>query len=220
VRYSVSKENYIKAIYHLQQTGAKVSTNALAQALQTKPASVTDMLQKLRDQDLLEYVKYQGVNLSARGQQVALQIVRKHRLWECFLVQKLGLGWEEVHEIAEELEHISNEKLIDRLDHFLGKPQIDPHGDPIPNKQGILPAREQVALDQVISGRKLLVCGIGDQSPAFLEQLAAYGINLGSHIVVLHRFSFDQSLQIKVGRKAPCSVSQHVSKNLFVTYAD
>jgi len=130
MKYSVSKENYIKAIFHLQQEQESVTTNALAEALQTKPASVTDMLKKLKTQKLLQYEKYRGVKLTTDGRKVAIQIIRKHRLWEYFLVEKLQFGWEEVHEIAEELEHISSKKLVDRLDEFLDFPQNDPHGDP------------------------------------------------------------------------------------------
>src|ERR1043166_5061225 len=140
MKYSASKENYIKAIYHLQQDQSSVSTNALAQALQTKAASVTDMLKKLKTQKLLQYEKYKGVKLTNEGRRVAIHIIRKHRLWEFFLVHKLGFGWEEVHEIAEELEHITSKKLIDRLEEYLDFPQADPHGDPIPDGQGRMPA--------------------------------------------------------------------------------
>ena len=136
MKYSSSKENYLKAIFHLQQEQNSVSTNALAQALQTRAASVTDMLKKLKIQKLLQYEKYKGVKLTAEGRKVAVLIIRKHRLWECFLVNKLGFGWEEVHEVAEELEHISSKKLIDKLEEFLDFPQNDPHGDPIPDVMG------------------------------------------------------------------------------------
>ena len=196
-----------------------MSTNALAQALQTKPASVTDMLQKLGEQGLLVYAKYRGVILTEAGHVLALQIVRKHRLWESFLVTKLGLGWEEVHEIAEELEHINHERLIDRLDLFLGNPTTDPHGDPIPNKAGVIPARKQVLLDQAEIGKSVLVCGIVDQSASFLEQLQAYKIGLGTQLELIKRFSFDQSIQIKMGKRTAFSISQHVTQNLYVTYA-
>src|SRR5688500_6686566 len=146
MKVSASKENYIKAIYHLQDEEGVVTTNALAKELDTRAASVTDMLKKLKSQKLLLYEKYQGFKLSPDGRKVALQIVRKHRLWELFLVEKLKFGWEEVHEVAEELEHISSKKLIDRLDEFLGFPKSDPHGDPIPDSSGKLPLKKLINL--------------------------------------------------------------------------
>src|SRR5713226_7760655 len=136
MKVSVSKENHLKTIFHLQQEQGLVTTNALAAALNTRPASVTDMLKKLKEQKLLIYERYKGFKLNNEGRKAALQIIRKHRLWEYFLVKKLQFGWDEVHEIAEELEHISHKKLIDRLDAFLGFPDTDPHGDPIPDSQG------------------------------------------------------------------------------------
>src|SRR5260370_7875992 len=136
MKVSASKENYLKAICHLQQEQGLVTTNALAAALQTRPASVTDMLKKLKEQKLLIYERYKGFKLNNEGRKAALQVIRKHRLWEFFLVKKLQFGWDEVHEIAEELEHISSKKLVDRLDAFLGFPDTDPHGDPIPDTQG------------------------------------------------------------------------------------
>src|SRR5687767_4763554 len=146
VKYSSSTENYLKAIFHLQKADGVVTTNDVANELQTRPASVTDMLKKLKAQKLLLYEKYQGFKLSNEGRKVALQIIRKHRLWEFFLVEKLNFGWDEVHEIAEELEHISSKKLIDRLDEYLGFPKSDPHGDPIPDSSGTFTLPKQVDL--------------------------------------------------------------------------
>src|SRR5215213_2659158 len=146
MKYSASKENYLKAIFHLQSQDGVVTTNELAEELQTRAASVTDMLKKLKDQKLLMYEKYKGFRLSPEGRKVAIQIIRKHRLWEHFLVEKLQFGWDEVHEIAEELEHISSKKLIDRLDEYLGFPKWDPHGDPIPDSNGKFERVEQVSL--------------------------------------------------------------------------
>src|ERR1700744_545986 len=143
---SASKENHLKAIFHLQQEQGLVTTNALAAALRTRPASVTDMLKKLKEQKLLIYERYRGFKLNNEGRKAAVQVIRKHRLWEYFLVKKLQFGWEEVHEIAEELEHISSRKLIDRLDEFLDFPDTDPHGDPIPDSQGRFQVRNQVSL--------------------------------------------------------------------------
>src|ERR1700755_268831 len=149
MKYSASKENHLKAIFHLQNEHGMVTTNALAAALQTRPASVTDMLKKLKDQKLLIYEPYKGFRLNNEGKKAAIQVIRKHRLWEFFLVKKLQFGWDEVHEIAEELEHISSRKLIDRLDAFLGFPDTDPHGDPIPDSHGKFVLRRQVRLSQL-----------------------------------------------------------------------
>src|SRR5579859_7182629 len=150
MKHSASKENYLKAIFHLQNAaGEVVTTNALAEALRTRPASVTDMLKKLKEQKLLIYERYKGFKLNNEGKKAALQIIRKHRLWEYFLVKKLQFGWDEVHEIAEELEHISSRELIDRLDDFLGFPQSDPHGDPIPDSQGRIQVRRQLSLSDL-----------------------------------------------------------------------
>src|SRR5688572_23716832 len=149
MKYSSSKENYLKAIFHLQEEDGVVTTNALANELQTRAASVTDMLKKLKTQKLLLYEKYKGFKLSHEGKKVAVQIIRKHRLWEYFLVEKLRFGWEEVHEMAEELEHISSRKLIDRLDEFLGYPKTDPHGDPIPDSQGKFTASQHMLLSEL-----------------------------------------------------------------------
>ena len=171
MKYSTSKENYLKAIFHLQQEQETVSTNALAESMQTKPASVTDMLKKLKTQKLLQYEKYRGVKLTAEGKKVAIQIIRKNRLWEYFLVEKLQFGWEEVHEIAEELEHVSSKKLIDKLDEFLDFPRFDPHGDPIPDINGKIETSKQVCITELAINKQAVVCKVGDQSTEILELL-------------------------------------------------
>src|SRR6185312_6510017 len=137
-----TEENYLKAIYHLSTQEENVSTNQIAVSLNTKAASVTDMLKKLADKELINYAKYQGVTLTVQGEKVALNIVRKHRLWEYFLVEKLNFKWDEVHDVAEELEHISSRELVDRLDDFMGNPKYDPHGDPTPDRHGKFKAHE------------------------------------------------------------------------------
>lgn len=146
MHFTTTEENYIKAIYHLQQETGNVSTNELAAELSTKPASITDMLKKLTVKKLLRYERYKGVRLSNEGEKLALAIVRKHRLWEYFLVNTLEFGWDEVHEVAEELEHISSKKLVEQLDLFLGYPKFDPHGDPIPDSQGRMVMQQQINL--------------------------------------------------------------------------
>ncbi|MFM2362811.1 MAG: hypothetical protein RLZZ316_1713 [Bacteroidota bacterium] len=218
IKYSTSKENYLKAIFHLQQENKNVTTNALAEALQTKPASVTDMLKKLKEQKLLLYEKYYGVKLTAEGKKVALQIIRKHRLWEHFLVEKLAFGWEEVHEIAEELEHIGSKKLIDRLDDFLGNPRVDPHGDPIPDSNGKIEALKQIALSDYKLNKPTIVRSIGNQSAEMLELLKHKKILIGSKLEIKNRFDFDFSLEIKVANQPAITISDQLAKNIFVQY--
>ncbi|KYP13137.1 metal-dependent transcriptional regulator [Flavihumibacter sp. CACIAM 22H1] len=219
MKYSSSKENYIKAIYHLEQEEPVVSTNALARQLSTKPASVTDMLKKLHEQDLLEYEPYKGVRLTESGKTVALQIIRKHRLWEFFLVEKLGFGWEEVHEIAEELEHISSRKLIDRLDEFLGKPKTDPHGDPIPDANGKMPLIEKICLMDLPTGIAADIISVSNQSADMLDLLKHYSIEIGTRLEITNRFQFDRSLQLIVQGKSKITISEHLAMHLFVVYA-
>ena len=218
MKYSSSKENHIKAIFHLQEEDGVVTTNQLAAALQTKPASVTDMLKKLKEQKLLLYEKYKGFRLTAEGKKIALQIIRKHRLWECFLVEKLEFGWDEVHEIAEELEHISSKKLIDRLDAFLEFPKTDPHGDPIPDSNGKWTPAKQVELLELPVNKTGSVSGIRDQSPEMLELLSHKNIMLGSKLEVKKKFSFDNSMEIKIKNQPVITISEHVAKNIYVKY--
>lgn len=218
MKFSSSKENYIKAIFHLQQHDETVSTNELAMALHTKPASVTDMLKKLKAEKLLQYEKYKGVKLSVEGKRLALLIVRKHRLWEYFLVNKLGFGWEEVHDIAEELEHISSKKLVDKLDDFLGNPTTDPHGDPIPDSKGRMPEILQYALDTFPTGTSATISNIGDQSNDILEILQHNHIEIGTRIEVKKKFAYDNSLQVKINNKTTFTISHHLAKNLFAQY--
>ncbi len=219
MKYSSSKENYIKAIYHLEEDEPVVSTNALARQLATKPASVTDMLKKLHEQNLIHYAPYKGVQLTDQGKKLALQIIRKHRLWEFFLVEKLGFGWEEVHEIAEELEHISSRKLIDRLDDFLGKPKTDPHGDPIPDSTGILPKIEKKCLLDLPVGVGADLISVSNQSADMLDLLKHYNIEIGTRLKISNRFNFDRSLQITVQGGPPVTISEQLGSNLFVAWA-
>ena len=218
MKYSSSKEDYLKAIYHLQSQDGVVSTNELAGELQTRAASVTDMLKKLKDQKLLNYEPYKGFRLSSEGRRVAVQVVRKHRLWEYFLVEKLGFEWDEVHEIAEELEHVTSRKLIERLDEFLGYPKTDPHGDPIPDSSGRLERAQQISLSELAVNLYAQVSGIGDQSSEMLELLKHKNIRLGSCVQVKRKFSFDDSVEIKIKNAATVTVSGQVAKNIFVKY--
>ena len=216
MKFSNSEENYIKAVYHLQQNSANVTTNELAAELKTKPASVTDMLKKLKAKKLINYEKYKGFRLSANGNKLALSIVRKHRLWEFFLVEKLQFGWDEVHEVAEELEHITSKKLVDKLDDFLGNPQYDPHGDPIPNKDGIIKLRKQIKLTDLEINKVGIVSSVGNQSSELLELLKHKNIVIGSKVEIKKKFSFDQSIEIKVQNQPVITISKELSDSLFV----
>ncbi|HET6254860.1 MAG TPA: metal-dependent transcriptional regulator [Puia sp.] len=216
MKVSISKENHLKAIFHLQQEHGLVTTNALAATLSTRPASVTDMLKKLKEQKLLIYEKYRGFKLSGEGRKAAVQIIRKHRLWEYFLVKKLQFGWDEVHDIAEELEHISSRKLIDRLDAFLGNPETDPHGDPIPDSQGRLQVRRQLSLSEMPLNKTAQVSGIASQTSEMLELLQYNHIRLGTRLEIRKKFPFDNSLEVKVRNRPPVTLSAQVAKNVLV----
>ncbi|MGB4845466.1 MAG: metal-dependent transcriptional regulator [Ferruginibacter sp.] len=217
--YTISEENYIKSIYHLQQETGLVNTNSLAAEMQTRPASVTDMLKKLKTKKLLQYERYKGFKLNDAGKKAALDVVRKHRLWEFFLVEKLKFSWNEVHSIAEELEHISSDELIHRLDNFLGNPSFDPHGDPIPDKHGKIPVIKQQSLSEIPLNKKVTVSSVGNQTAQMLEMLEHYNIALATQITVLKKFEFDGSLEIKVLKQNNCIISEQVAKNVFVHYA-
>jgi DtxR family transcriptional regulator, Mn-dependent transcriptional regulator len=216
MQYSASKENHLKAIFHLQNELGLVTTNALAAALQTRPASVTDMLKKLKEQKLLQYERYKGFKLSNEGKKAAIQVIRKHRLWEYFLVKKLQFGWDEVHEIAEELEHISSKKLVDRLDSFLGFPDTDPHGDPIPNSEGKFNHRHQISLSELPLNKVVQVSGIARQTTEMLELLQHKHIRLGTTLEVRKKFPFDDSMEVKVRNRPAITLSAQVAKNILV----
>jgi DtxR family Mn-dependent transcriptional regulator len=211
-----SEENYLKTIYHLTTaTDEDVSTNSIAEMMETKASSVTDMLKKLADKDLVNYKKYQGVSLTDKGKLSAKMIVRKHRLWEVFLVDKLDFTWDEVHDVAEQLEHIKSEKLINKLDDFLGNPTEDPHGDPIPNSQGKITKIEKQLLSELHQNQTGICVGVKDTSSEFLKYLDKQQIALGSKIEFLAKESFDLSLKIKVDGKE-LTISNKIASNLFV----
>ncbi|MGV3768052.1 MAG: metal-dependent transcriptional regulator [Chitinophagaceae bacterium] len=216
MNYSVSEENYIKAIYHLQQEAGNVTTNELAQELATKPASVTDMMKKLKAKKLVHYERYQGFRLTGEGSKLALLVIRRHRLWEYFLVEKLQFTWDEVHEIAEELEHVTSRKLVDRLDEYLGFPKVDPHGDPIPDKDGNVETTCQLSLLDLPLNVSAEICNVGDQSSDMLELLTHKSIQLGTKLEVKKRFGFDNSLEVKIRNLPSFTVSEQVARNLFV----
>lgn len=197
-----TEENYLKAIWSLSKGKSKgVSTNKLAARLETKASSVSDMVRRLAEKGLVHYVKYHGVTLTDDGMAVAVRVIRKHRLWESFLVDKLRFSWDEVHELAEQLEHIRSTELTDRLDAFLGHPSFDPHGDPIPNKEGRFPERERKALDQFEPGSAVVLTGVSDSSASFLQFLNRLGLELGTRIEVREHIDYDNSMLVGIGDK-------------------
>jgi DtxR family Mn-dependent transcriptional regulator len=211
-----SEENYLKTIYHLTTiSDTEVSTNAIAEKMETKASSVTDMLKKLAEKDLVNYKKYQGVSLTENGKLAAKMIVRKHRLWEVFLVEKLDFSWDEVHDVAEQLEHIKSEKLINKLDDFLGNPTEDPHGDPIPDVHGRIIKIEKQLLSELTENQSGICVGVKDTSSEFLKYLDKQEIALGSKIEIIGKESFDLSLKIKVDGK-DLTISNKIASNLFV----
>jgi DtxR family transcriptional regulator, Mn-dependent transcriptional regulator len=215
---SFTEENYLKIIYHLSQEleGAEVSTNALAEMSQTKAASVSDMLKKLSDKKLVNYQKYQGVTLTKLGQNIALKVIRRHRLWEVFLVEKLNFTWDEVHFIAEELEHINSDKLVDKLDEFLGYPKFDPHGDPIPDHSGKFPDTRYHTLSDIKVGEGGLLLGVSEHSPSFLKYLDKIGLVLGCHVHVAELNEYDNSMTVKINQEIIHFLSHEVAKNLLI----
>lgn len=214
--FSFSEENYLKAIFHLEKRySGGVSTNALAEEMETKASSVTDMVRKLSDKDLVNYKKYQGVRLSPTGRKTAVEVIRKHRLWEVFLVEKLNFSWDEVHEVAEQLEHIRSEKLIDELDRLLDYPKRDPHGDPIPDSEGNFRISNRVLLSELEKGQAGICVGVRDSSSEFLRYLDKNQIALGKEIKVLTKEDFDQSMLISTGGNE-LNISQSISSNLYL----
>jgi DtxR family Mn-dependent transcriptional regulator len=216
--FSFTEENYLKAIFkNSQKEGGEVSTNSIAEELNTKAASVTDMLRKLSDKGLVNYEKYKGATLTKAGRSIAVSTIRKHRLWEVFLCDKLNFNWDEVHEVAEQLEHINSDLLIDRLDDFLDNPKADPHGDAIPNKQGVFPAEEQLCVSDAKIGIKYTISGVSAEDSNFLKYLDRLDIKLGLAFEVEERFDFDESLQVKIEGSRSLQISKEVAQNLFVT---
>lgn len=212
-----AEENYLKVIYNLSGTGKViVSTNAVADAINSKAASATDMIQKLNKKGLVKYHKYQGVTPSSTGEKEALSVIRKHRLWELFLVQKLKFNWNEVHDVAEQLEHVDSPMLIEQLDIFLGRPKYDPHGDPIPNANGDMESSLKVTLSMLKPGEQCKVICAKDSSSEFLLYLDKIKISLGAEINVLDYFDYDGSYSVIVDNAAPTTLSSKVAENIYI----
>ena len=217
VLVTLSEENYLKAIYHLgNQGGETVSTNAIAEQIDTKASSVTDMIKKLAEKELANYIKYQGVSLTESGRLTARSVIRKHRLWETFLVNKLNFSWHEVHDIAEQLEHIKSEKLIDKLDDFLENPTHDPHGDPIPDKDGNYTKIKSKSILDIKTGSQGILISVKDSSKAFLKYLNKNELALGDTIKIIDFEPFDDSFTIETNSKT-MTISKDVAENLYLS---
>jgi DtxR family transcriptional regulator, Mn-dependent transcriptional regulator len=215
---SFTEENYLKAIYRLSDGGAKaVLTNEIADSMNTKAASVTDMVKKLSGKNLISYEKYYGVKITKPGKNAALMVVRKHRLWETFLVEKLQFSWDEVHDVAEQLEHIQSPLLIEKLDEFLGNPSVDPHGHPIPDKNGKIQTLQCVQLSDFPLKKKTNIRSVKNGSPSFLQYLSKIGVYIGASIIILEKIEFDGSLEVQIDGKQKIFISHDAAKNLLVT---
>ncbi len=216
---TLTEENYLKAILSISLISEdKVSTNEIAEEINTTPASVSDMIKKLEEKKLIRYEKYKGVKLSKKGKSLAISIIRKHRLWETFLVKKLNFEWSEVHEIAEQLEHIKSNELINRLEKFLKYPKFDPHGEPIPSKEGVMPNIKSTSLDQMKKGFKGHVLGVTIDDKLFLDYLTNLNIRIGTKIEIIQKIEFDKSLKIKIENNQN-HISFDVAKNILIKNA-
>jgi len=214
--HSFTEENYLKVIYHISQLNDNpVQTNAIADKMNTRAASVTDMLKKLADKKLIDYVRYQGVTLTENGKTAAIKVVRKHRLWEVFLVEKLKFGWDEVHDIAEELEHINSAVLVERLDDFLGFPKRDPHGDPIPDKNGVFEPSLNIHLNEMLTGKKGIIIGVSEYAPSFLRHLERLGLTIGISLEIIEITDYDGSVELLVDEKR-VNVSREVAQHILI----
>lgn len=214
---SYSEENYLKCIFKIgsENETQEAGTNALAEYLAVKPASVNEMLKKLKEKKLVEYEKYGKIKLTKTGREHAIDIIRKHRLWETFLYEKLEFRWDEVHEIAEELEHINSKKLIDRLDKYLNFPEYDPHGDPIPNDKGVLKKQSKKTLSQIEVGETCKMVAVKDNSSSFLQYVLSLGLGINNKIKVISREDFDHQTTIEINNEQKI-VSLKFAENIFV----
>ena len=216
---SQSEEDYLKALYHLEMEFDSVSTNSIADYLDMKPSSVTDMLKKLAEKKFINYQKYKGTSLTKKGKLIALTIIRKHRLWETFLVDKLGFGWDQVHIIAEQLEHIKSEELIENLDNFLGSPKYDPHGDPIPNKDGEIEKMNQKLLVELKASQKGIITGVKKGTASLLNYLDKEKVKLGDSIKVIEILEFDGTYIVEINKRK-LTFSEKICQNLLLETND
>jgi len=214
---SLTEENYLKAIFHLSKSGTRsVSTNELADSMQTKAASTTDMIKRLATKSLISYEKYHGVELTKGGEAQALSVIRKHRLWETFLVQKLGFTWDEVHDVAEQLEHIQSPLLIEKLNDYLGRPSVDPHGHSIPDRNGRMKEPKQLPLSESTAGTSSTVTSVRNSTSAFLQYLDKVGIQIGTEIQVEDKIAFDGSMAVVINHRKKLILSKEASDNILI----
>lgn len=212
-----TEEDYIKAIFKItERNQGTASTNSIAELLSTSAASVTDMLKRLSEKKYFNYQKYKGVSLTNKGLDLATQLIRKHRLWEYFLVEKLSFTWDEVHEIAEQLEHVKSDKLIEKLDAYLNYPKYDPHGDPIPNAEGKFTIRTQVSLFHLGLGEEGIVVGVKEHDKPFLQYLDKLKIKIGTKLKVINQLDFDHSKEILIEDEGQTVLSHKVCSNIYV----
>jgi DtxR family transcriptional regulator, Mn-dependent transcriptional regulator len=214
---SQTEENYLKALLKItfDNGSNEVGTNELATLLAVRPATVNDMLKKLKEKELVDYEKYGKITLTTIGNKRAVEVLRKHRLWETFLYQKFNFTWDEVHDVAEQLEHIQSAKLIDQLDKFLDYPEFDPHGDPIPNKKGEIKIFYKKTLADVQVGYRCKMVAVKDNSSSFLQYVVKVGLGINNEINIISKQEYDSLLVIEVnGLKS--SVSQKFAENIFV----
>lgn len=217
-KLSFTEENYLKAIYHLSDGGEEtVNTNALSDSMKTTPASTNDMVKRLAQKKLINHQKYKGTSLLPSGKSIALKIIRKHRLWEVFLVEKLDFKWDEVHEIAEQLEHIDSPMLIQRLDKYLGHPSIDPHGDPIPNEAGEVKEIIRAPVSDLAVGTHGIIVAVSNDDSSLLKHLDSIGIRLGSKVTIIDRMDFDHSVSLKIDEQNNQFISSIIAQNLMIT---
>ena len=213
---TLSEENYLKAILSINlETNSVVSTNEIANILETSAASVTEMMKKLKDKNLVIYEKYKGVILSKKGEKNALEIIRKHRLWETFLVNKLDFSWSEVHDVAEELEHIKSDELIDKLDCYLNYPKFDPLGEKKKKKNGIIYPTKRISLSEMEINCVGIIMGVSLDDKEFLDYLTKLKISIGTKVKAIERITFDKSMKIKIDSTLQ-HISENVSKNILI----
>lgn len=208
-------EDYLRSIYRVQERDGRASTTALARELEISSAAVTEMVRRLAEMGLLDYERYQGAVLTPLGLEHAVQVSRRHRLWEVFLINSLGFGWDEVHTIADALEHVASDELVDRLDEYLGYPTHDPHGDPIPTREGVIPRRTLVAISEMMPGERGTVARVSDEFPELLRYASSLGLSIKSQICVLERIEFDGSVRVATN-DVPAVISQKLASSVFV----
>lgn len=215
---SAVEENYLKYIFQLSEINEKgvVKTNDLAYKLEHSAASVTDMLKKLSDKKLVQYKKYYGVSLTKSGLQIAIQVLRKHRLWETFLAKNLKFTWDKIHDIAEQLEHIQSDELVNRMDAYLGFPKFDPHGDPIPDKLGNMQVPNVICLANAKLKRQYILANVNNDSTLFLKYLNKIQLQLNDKIKIIDKEEFDETIQLMINDKRPLTISKDAAQNMFV----